>query len=154
MASSSQQFIAEIEPQRDSLYSRALSLAASPAAAESTLIAAVCRAWGAVIANDQKQPVAAIAALLPATGEIAPAAMPADVWARVTAAIQLEASRTGGASSLAEGHILLKPDPLLAPKKIKRTAVRAGMAPMYRFILAAAIVVVLAVSLTVYIMRR
>jgi hypothetical protein len=152
MASASQQFIVALEPHRDALYARALASSASAAAAESALIAAIRKAFASALSQQEADPVPAIAATLaePAA-PIAAVPMPADTWARVTAAIQVEAAQSG--TGLAEGHVLLKPDPMLAPKKIKRTAYKAGLAPAYRFIIAAAVVATIAVALTIYIMR-
>jgi hypothetical protein len=43
--------------------------------------------------------------------------MPADVWARLAATVQLEASRSNHAQALHPDSDLLQPDPILAPKK-------------------------------------
>ena len=45
--------------------------------------------------------------------------MPADVWARLAAAVQVEAAKSSHSSALNPDSVLLRPDPMLAPKKAK-----------------------------------
>jgi hypothetical protein len=77
------------------------------------------------------------------------------VWARLTAAIQVDAARSLGSRAVNPDSVLLSPDPLLAPKK------QAGpdddafdLSPPSRFLLATAIAVCVGIALTVYIVSR
>ena len=87
-------------------------------------------------------------------------AMPADVWARLSAAIQLEAARltksAGGVAALNPDSVLLSPDPLLAPKKSSwmDDSEAFDLSPPSRFMLASAIALMIGVALTIYILTR
>jgi hypothetical protein len=75
-----------------------------------------------------------------AAADPAETAMPADVWARLAAAIQIEAAALGGADE----QSMLAYDPLLAPKKKKSGAddniEGLNLSPWTRFVIATAIV--------------
>jgi hypothetical protein len=157
-------FITAITEPRDRLYGAAvravsveaqLTPAAISAKAEAALAKAT-RATFAAYAQDQAvDPVGGIEKELGAAGAGGEVAMPADVWARLTAAVQVDAARSLGSRAVNPDSVLLSPDPLLAPKK------QAGpdddafdLSPPSRFLLATAIAVCVGIALTVYIVSR
>lgn len=155
--SPSQTFILGLEPQRDRLYARACAASRSAPAAESLLQAATRKAFAEVLKDPETQPVAAVERELPPAENPPAAAMPADTWARLAAAVQIEAARTGGAKALNPDHVLLSPDPLLAPKKAPRDAdllEGLNLSPASLFMIATITAMVLGVLLTVYIITR
>lgn len=76
-------------------------------------------------------------------------AMPADVWARLAAAIQIEAATLGGADE----QSMLAYDPLLAPQKKKAGADEnvegLNLSPWTRFVIATAIVLFIGIVATI-----
>jgi hypothetical protein len=120
----SQMFIESLRDPRDRLYALALATSSTPSEAEARLIRAVRKAFAeaasAGIVGDSLGRVtrildeshAAIATMPPPD-----ITMPADAWARVAAAVQMEAAKSEHAQALHAESELLKPDPMLAPKK-------------------------------------
>jgi hypothetical protein len=165
METLSHKFIEALSVPRDRLYAKALVNSTSVAAAETALQ----RAAGSVFQEFAKDvfldvPSAMEQALgnAPPPGDApdsAPAAasvMPADVWARLAAAVQLEASRSDHAQALHPDSDLLKPDPILAPKKGRPRAEPPDFdvsSPGRLFMFVGAAVFV-GLALTVYIMTR
>jgi len=84
------------------------------------------------------------------------AAMPADVWSRLVATVQVEAARSAHTRAINPDSVLLSPDPLLAPKKSITSDDGDGfdLSPGSRFLLAALIAVVVGIGLTVYLLTR
>jgi hypothetical protein len=82
----------------------------------------------------------------PASEELA---MPADVWARLAAAIQIEAATLGGTDE----QSMLAYDPLLAPKKKKSgpddNIEGLNLSPWTRFVIATAIVLFIGIVATI-----
>ncbi len=83
------------------------------------------------------------------TGVSADVAMPADVWARLAAAIQIEAATLGGADE----QSMLAYDPLLAPRK-KKSGLEdniegLNLSPWTRFVIATAIVLFIGIVATI-----
>ena len=91
-------------------------------------------------------------------GEATPgeSVMPADVWARLAAAVQTEAARSRHDKALNPDSVLLRPDPLLAPKKSARRedAEPFDLASPGRLLFAAGLVVLAGVVVTAYILTR
>ncbi len=81
--------------------------------------------------------------------------MPADVWARLSAAIQIEAAKSTVGSAL-NPNSLLSPDPLLAPRRasILDDSEAFDLSPPSRFMLASAIAILIGIALTIYILTR
>jgi len=156
----SQQFIVAMEPHRDRLYTLALALAASPAGAESLLHRTVHEAislyagkngtsfpeWFERLLREQAPQAT------PAPG--APEEpMPAALWARIHAAVQVEAAKRGGVA----GQSLLSYDPLLAPKKQAPPdddSDLLNLSPTTRFILAGTVALVFAIAMTIILTTR
>ena len=85
----------------------------------------------------------------PATSALTDVAMPADVWARLAAAIQIEAATLGGADE----QSMLAYDPLLAPRK-KKSGLEdniegLNLSPWTRFVIATAIVLFIGIVATI-----
>jgi len=83
------------------------------------------------------------------TSPLTEVAMPADVWARVAAAIQIEAATLGGADE----QSMLAYDPLLAPRKKKAgledNVEGLNLSPWTRFVIATAIVLFIGIVATI-----
>lgn len=167
----SHQFIRSLDEPRDRLYTLALARESSPVKAEAALQKAV-RTLFVAFAEDPSLdiPAALEKSFEPATPAAAPpvpAAMPADVWARLAAAIQIEAARTAaahegkldaagapGKSAINPDSVLLNPDPLLAPKKTAVDDEGFDLSPSSRFVMAAGIAILIGIALTIYIVTR
>jgi hypothetical protein len=82
--------------------------------------------------------------------------MPADVWARVAAAIQLEAARSSNAKALNPDSVLLRPDPLLAPKRTTPHAEKEefDLSSPVRLIVLVVLAVAAGVSVTYWLTTR
>ncbi len=80
--------------------------------------------------------------------------MPAAAWARLTAAVQIEAARLGGAAE----QSMLAYDPLLAPKKKKSAdddlVEGFNLSPWTRFVVAAAIVLFIGIVASIILTTR
>lgn len=169
----SQTAIAALDPVKHELYALALSLAPRRAAAEGILQKAVHTAFEQTVKTpDVNMAAATRSALLtanavPATmtapplakGEIPPADyMPADTWARITAAIQIQAAGLAKSTprALNPDSVLLNPDPLLSPRKSGNDDVLDGLgiSSASRFVTAAIIALVIAASLTILLTTR
>ena len=129
METLSHKFIEALAGPRDRLYGLALAGAGTPAGAEAAL-QRTAREVFCEVARDVVVDVAAAmekaltAAAAPGAGgaaavNAAEAPMPADVWARLAAAVQVEAARSSHAQALNPDSVLLQPDPMLAPKKTR-----------------------------------
>jgi hypothetical protein len=166
--SSSQRFIQALETERDRLYSEALVLGKSPAAAEG-LLQKVLRASfhtyaeGHTPADFHAWIHEQLCANTPPGGAGGPAdaasaeAMPADIWARLAAGVQIEAAKSGASKALNPESVLLSPDPLLAPKKrnpIDELPDGLNLSPTSRFVLAVAIAMVVGISFSLYYCTR
>jgi hypothetical protein len=82
--------------------------------------------------------------------------MPADVWARLAATVQLEAARSRNEQALNPDSVLLRPDPLLAPKKspVRREKEDFDLSSPSRVILVACLAMVVGIVLTLWISTR
>lgn len=123
----SHRFIAALQGPRDRLYTLALAKTASSAAAEALLQERVRQLFAEVARDAVPDIPAALEKSLSWADPAAPSAnvtletpMPADVWSRIAAAIQIEAARSTNSHALNPDSVLLRPDPLLAPKKSSR----------------------------------
>ena len=119
-------FIEALAGPRDRLYGLALARAGTPAGAEAALqdqarevFCAVARDAVVDVAAAMEQALGAGALAAGPAGGAAETPMPADVWARLAAAVQVEAARSSHAQALHPDSVLLRPDPMLAPKKSK-----------------------------------
>jgi hypothetical protein len=85
-----------------------------------------------------------------------PIPMPADLWARIAAAVQVEAARSANDKALNPDSTLLRPDPILAPRK--RTARHEredfDLSSPGRLMILIALAVVLGVAATIWISTR
>jgi hypothetical protein len=174
----SHKFITALDPHRDHLYSLALaSVAAAPAAqgispsalnarAEVALQSALRETFAHFEKDHLIDPAAEIEKSLAASpkienrksggGKIENDFMPADIWARLVAAVQVEAARSAHSSAINPDSVLLSPDPLLAPKKSAADGDPDGLdlSPPSRFLLAGAIAILIAIILTIYLLTR
>ncbi len=113
-------FIETLEGPRDGLYARALAKAGTAAGAEAWLLERVRVVFGEFERNEVTDVTAAMERGLERVGGGMGAGdtpMPADVWTRLAAAVQVEAARSNHSSAINPDSVLLRPDPLLAPKK-------------------------------------
>jgi len=133
------QFLSQVETIRDALWSEGLR-AGSAKGAEAEVFRRVREAF----ANRTSQAITA-------DSEVTEA-MPADVWARLCAAIQIDAAQQmGGKAVHLEGTSM--PDPVLAPKKhvIKRDPEdMMNLSPAGRFLLGAGLVLIAGLWFTLY----
>jgi hypothetical protein len=157
----SYKFLHALEPVRDRLYALAAATESSPANAE-VLLQKSTRTLFANFIEDPSldvptrlekslSPDAASPALPPP-----PAAMPADVWARLAAAVQVEAAKSNASLAINPDSVLLSPDPLLAPKKPGTGDDPDGfdLSSPSRFMLACIIALFIGITLTIYILTR
>jgi hypothetical protein len=164
----SQRFIRALETDRDRLYVEALSVAKSPAEAEG-LLQKTLRAGFHTYAEGHMpvdfhawihQQLYATAHATPPAAPIEPPAaqaMPADIWARLAAGVQIEAAKSGASKALNPDSVLLSPDPLLAPKKrspIDDLPDGLNLSPTSRFVLAVAVALVVGISFSLYYCTR
>lgn len=163
--SASHRCIELLEADRDALYSTAQSCAA-PEDAESLLQQAVRQVFKDFVekkVSERDFPRQVIDVLQrnragPPEGvelqTIQTAVMPAAAWARLTAAVQIEAARLGGAAE----QSMLAYDPLLAPKKKKSAdddlAEGFNLSPWTRFVVAAAIVLFIGIVASIILTTR
>ena len=157
-----QKFMHEMEGTRDRVYGLAV-LRAGPGGAEGVVVGAarelfakyakegvrdVGRAMEAAIGN--------AAAATPAAEGEAPV-MPADVWARVAAAVQQEGAKSSITTALHPESVLLKPDPLLAPRKkssAKQAREEFDLGSPSGLLVAGVVVVLIGAAVTAYVMTR
>ncbi|HUO08589.1 MAG TPA: hypothetical protein VM008_09845 [Phycisphaerae bacterium] len=161
----SNKFILALEPARDQLYTLALAREQTPAKAEAALQKSVRTLFPDFIKNPSLDIPAAIevaltppaSPLTPNPSPLAPQHMPADVWARLAAAVQLTAATsvptTPGTHALNPDSVLLSPDPLLAPRKPAPFDDDDIPAPS-RFLFASTIALLIGITLTIYILTR
>ncbi len=163
--SASHRCIELLEADRDTLYSTAQSCA-SPDYAESLLQQAVRQVFKEfvekkvserdfprqVIEVMRRDQTASPDSAKSQTGTAA--VMPAAAWARLTAAVQIEAARLGGAAE----QSMLAYDPLLAPKKKKSAdddlVEGFNLSPWTRFVVAAAIVLFIGIVASIILTTR
>jgi hypothetical protein len=164
----SQKFLESVRGSRDVLYAAAAAGRGGTAReAEDTLIAVARQ----VVVASQEKPTDIPAAIekelrrdtvvpvvVPPAGsaEAEPVVMPADVWARFAAAVQMEAAASANAQALHAESELLKPDPMLAPKKRKvRDQEEAfDVASPRRLAIMIGAVVLAGLVITIYIVTR
>ena len=172
--SSGRRFIGLLDPQRDGLYTRALAATGSAVNAETCIQRAVRgafrefvqgqspREFPAWVQRHLEEQIKAMAAPGLSAGATAPAApsadaMPADVWARLAAAIQIESVKIHGATEEGD-EALLAYDPLLVPKKKSPPgddlSDGLNLSPWSRFVVAATIVLIIGVVATVVLTTR
>jgi hypothetical protein len=152
----------------------AAQLAVTTGKIEATLHAAIREAFAAVEKDQAQDPWHAMQQALAARGitspppapaqpagdasaaPVAPTAMPADVWARLVADVQVQAARSAHTRAINPDSVLLSPDPLLAPRKITAPDDAEGfdLSPSSRFMLAAVIAVIIGIGLTIYLLTR
>ncbi|MCL2646260.1 MAG: hypothetical protein FWD61_04535 [Phycisphaerales bacterium] len=171
----SNDFIFDLAAHRDDLYARALAIVSadphaaglSPAAryirAEVVLHSAVRETFGQCEKDSHLNPFQEVQQHLPEIetqksggGKIENQVMPADVWARLVAAIQVEAARLAHSKAVNPDAVLLNPDPLLAPKKTVSPDdfEGLGLLPEYRFFLVGIIAILIAIIFTIYLLTR
>jgi hypothetical protein len=82
--------------------------------------------------------------------------MPADVWARVADAVLVEAARSSNSKALIPDSVLLRPDPLLAPRKTspRRDTDTFELTSPARLIVGGIIVLLAGLIVTVSILTR
>lgn len=173
--SSGRRFIQLLEPQRGALYGAALAAMGLPAAAETCIQRAVRgafrefvqgpppREFGPWVQRHLETQIAQQAAASENTGkkatpvtDAAAVAMPAAIWARLAAAIQIESVKIHGPTGDDE-EALLAYDPLLVPKKpapADDLSDGLNLSPWSRFVLAATIVLIIGVVATVVLTTR
>ena len=155
-------FIETLAGPRDRLYSLALACRGTPAAAEAALQQKTRELFSQVARGAVPDIPAALERAIMNGGPISslPAPtetpMPADVWARLAAAIQLEAAHSSHSQALNPDSVLLRPDPLLVPKKTKPadTGEDFDVSSPSRVVFALGTILVLALLITVYILTR
>ena len=155
-------FIEALAGPRDRLYGLALACTGSAAAAEAALqqksrdlFAQVARGASPDIPSALEKAIAngRETASLPPPPD---APMPADVWARLAAAVQLEAARSSHSQALNPDSVLLRPDPLLAPKITKPSegGEDFDVSSPSRMVFALGTVLLAGLLITVYIITR
>jgi hypothetical protein len=159
METLSHQFITALLGPRDRLYGLALAKAGSPAGAESLLEQALREAFRAAAKGTVTDMPGAVEQHLTGNDtqtEAQPAAMPADVWARLAAAVQVEAAASSHDAALHPDSVLLRPDPMLAPKKGRGRVERSDfdLTTPKRFWTVVGLAVLLGVIMTVYLLTR
>lgn len=155
MASPSVLFLEVLAEHRDRLYARARAHAGS-VGAESALVDAMRKTITESAGRPGMNVLRAIESRLGSeSGATDETVMPADVLARVSAAITVAAEESvAGVSTTERAHLK---DPLLAPKKHKRSREPRdglGLSPLVRFLLAAVIAVVVGVIVTMVVLGR
>ena len=163
--SASHRFIELLEAHRDDLYTQAMTLAPSDYA-ETLLQQAVRQVFKGMVEQsfseaDLCQQIIEVmrSGKPPSPVTVRPTdtnviIMPAATWARLTAAVQIEAARLGGAAE----QSMLAYDPLLAPKKKKNNDddLNEGfnLSPWTRFVVAAAIVLFIGIVASIVLTTR
>jgi hypothetical protein len=172
-ATLSHEFLAALEEERHHLYTLAFAKAGSLAAAEGLLLQTARDTFGQYAKESHSRPVDAMIKSLalpsePVSPVPAPQAevsglptaphrpMPADVWARIAAAVQIEAARSTNAKALNPDSVLLRPDPLLAPKKAspRRDADTFEFTSPGRLVAGGFVVLLVGLIVTLYILTR
>jgi hypothetical protein len=150
----SQNFIGALEERRDRLYAAALTRAGSPGGAEQILLDAVRKEFAQYARDGAGDVTGAMERSLGAGSGDTP--MPADMWARLAAAVQVEAAKSRNAAAIHPDSVLLKPDPMLAPSKAgrKRQKEEFDLASPSRLIMVGGLAILVGVVLTVYILTR
>ena len=159
--SASCRFIEILDLRRDVIYAQA-GAAGAPPQVETILQHAVRRAYRTYV--QEATPENDLADLVgryireqtgpPVSPAPEPMAMPADIWARLVAAVQIEAARLGGVVE----QSMLAYDPLLAPRKKIITDEESieglNLSPWTRFVVAAAIVLIIGIVATIILTTR
>ncbi len=168
METLSQKFLQALAPPRDAIYRLALLKSGTPGAAEAALqesARAVFRDFSGEKIRDIPAALEKSLSGVPAQTGAPPAAeqnpeapgavMPADVWARLSAAVQIEAASSADSRAINSDSVLLRPDPLLAPKKSKpREEEDFDLTSPSRLFTLLGAVLLVGVLVTVYIMTR
>ncbi len=152
----SERLAIEAASARDRWYALAFARSESPAAAEHLLLKIVRAVLQFTTAQTVRQVEAELLQLPILRADLADPAesMPADVWARLSAAIQFEVAQRQ--SITADGKSAAT-DPLLVPKKsAPRADDEDGLAwsPSIRFLIVTGTALVLGIVLTFYIVTR
>ena len=120
---------------------------------------ALAGAGGAVVAGGvltaMRQELLTHESTTPQAASLEP--MSAATWARLAAAVQIEAAKLPGAKALNPDSVLLFPDPLLAPRKPKPHLDQfdpLDLSPTSRFVTGALIALVLGLAVTIYLTTR
>lgn len=151
----SQDFLKALEPKRDEVFSAATG--------EAALQRAVRQAFVDFSHNTTADPGSLILTAIGTPGATSgnasvaatTAVMPADVWARIAAVVQVEASKMASSKALNPDSVLLSPDPLLAPRKPRAHAEEDfDLASPKRFIFAGFVAFLVGVALTIFILTR
>jgi hypothetical protein len=155
----SYKFIYALEPVRDRLYALAAAREASPAKAEARLQQSARTLFSRFIEDPALDVPTHLETLLtpdPTLPPPTPTPMPADVWARLAAAVQVEAAKSNASLAINPDSVLLSPDPLLAPKKPGAGDEPDGfdLSSPSRFMLACVIALFIGITLTIYILTR
>lgn len=163
--SASHRCIELLEAERDALYSTAQSCAA-PEYVESLLQQAVRQVFKEFVENkvSERDFPRQVIEVLQRNRTLSPdsaslqkvdvGVMPAAAWARLTAAVQIEAALLGGTAE----QSMLAYDPLLAPKKKKSSdddlVEGFNLSPWTRFVVAAAIVLFIGIVASIILTTR
>ncbi len=173
----SHKFIAELEQPRNRLYAAALAHAGTPAAAEALLQQTARTLFGQYAKDALPDIPGSMARALEQGGGTngvavngaavngsaaggggggADVPMPADVWARLAATVQIEAAQSSNSKALNPDSVLLRPDPLLAPKKAAPRDDHGNfdLASPSRLMFAGGIAVLVGIVITIYIIAR
>jgi hypothetical protein len=148
-----------LEAGRDRLYALALGREATPAKAEVLLQRSTRTLFARFIEDPALDVPAHLETLLnldPTLPSSAPVPMPADVWARLAAAVQVEAAKSNASLAINPDSVLLSPDPLLAPKRPGAGDEPDGfdLSSPSRFVLACVIAIFIGITLSIYILTR
>ncbi len=151
-------FLLLLATPRDQLYSLAKAKSPTAAAAELLLQQTARELFPQFAAETLPDPATALTRLLALDNGAAapPDVMPADVWARLCAAVELHAASSHDSRALHPESSLLRPDPLLAPKKrsSRKHHDDSDFLSPSRLILIALLALAAGVIATVYILGR
>ncbi len=157
--SAGRKFLELLEAQRNALYTVACQ-GGTPNVAETALQRGIRSAFREYVRNEaprDNQMLWLVQHIHAELGEVSASTtaaatelpMPADVWARLAAAIQIEAATLGGADE----QSMLAYDPLLAPRKktsgADDTIEGLNLSPWTRFVIATAIVLFIGIVATI-----
>lgn len=155
--SAGRKFLELLEVHRSALYTVACQ-GGTPNVAETALQRGIRSAFRQYVRNqaprDDQMPWlvehinAELGEMSVSAAPVAELPMPADVWARLAAAIQIEAATLGGADE----QSMLAYDPLLAPRKktgVDEPIEGLNLSPWTRFVIATAIVLFIGIVATI-----
>ncbi len=157
--STSRAFLEILDPVKDRLFS--LASAAAPSHTEMCLQRSVRNVFE-LFHTQNLQPAAVVDRVEAQLRQSAPgglsdevvvSAMPAAIWARLAAAVQIDAAKLGGATE----QSMLEYDPLLAPRKKGSPDDGSdgfNLSPWSRFVVAAAVVLIVGIAASVILTTR